>query len=215
MSIFYAASPQVQRVQKVQKVVGKVLKIDRPIGRRVLKFDGPTGRGLWYRPAGDEFYNSALQNGKPNNRASPDGNAPLLPTAPLHGKACHWIFGSFHSPTNPVPLPPRRGRFALCSAFGLIQYEQHYGELAAIAATPYPASPDFPLFRGQNKPQISTRFISISRHSAAKTSPSGGDAAAGGRRGAFPSPAGRLYGFIYTGGAATHHNPQRRSRCQT
>ncbi len=168
MSIFYAASPQVQRVQKVQKVqrvVGKVLKIDRPIGRRVLKFDGPTGRGLWYRPAGDEFYNSALQNGKPNNRASPDGNAPLLPTAPLHGKACHWIFGSFHSPTNPVPLPPeeachwifgslrfptnpvplppRRGKSALCLAFGLIQYEQHYGELAAIAATPYPASPDF------------------------------------------------------------------------
>ena len=27
---------------------------------------------------GDEFYNSASQNGKPNNRASPDGNAPLL-----------------------------------------------------------------------------------------------------------------------------------------
>ena len=24
----------------------------------------------------------------------------------LHGKACHWIFGSFRSPTNPVPLPP-------------------------------------------------------------------------------------------------------------
>ena len=27
---------------------------------------------------GDEFYNFASQNGKPNNRASPDGNAPLL-----------------------------------------------------------------------------------------------------------------------------------------
>ena len=78
MSIFYAASPQVQRVQRV---VGKVLKIDRPIGRRVLKFDGPTGRGLWYRPAGDEFYNSASQNGKPNNRASPDGNAPPIGAA--------------------------------------------------------------------------------------------------------------------------------------
>ena len=101
MSIFYAASPQVQRVQKVQtvqRVVGKVLKIDRPAGRRVLKFDGPTGRGLWYRPAGDEFYNSASQNGKPNNRASPDGNAPLLPTAPLHGKASHVIFRSLSLP---------------------------------------------------------------------------------------------------------------------
>ena len=30
---------------------------------------------------GDEFYNSASQNGKPNNRASPDGNAPLSPPA--------------------------------------------------------------------------------------------------------------------------------------
>ena len=26
---------------------GKVLRIDRPDGRRVLKFDGPLGRGLW------------------------------------------------------------------------------------------------------------------------------------------------------------------------
>jgi len=48
--------------------------------------------------------------------------------------------------------------------------------------------------------------------------PSGEDAAAGGRRGAFPRapgavglfppPIGRLYGFIYTGGAAAHHNPR-------
>ena len=133
-------------------MVGKVLKIDRPVGRRVLKFDGPTGRGLWYRPVGDEFYNSASQNGKPNNRASPDGNAPLSPPAAvlLHRKACHWIlrslpsptnpvplppeeachwiFGSLRFPTNPVPLPPRRGKSALCSAFGLIQFEQHFGD---------------------------------------------------------------------------------------
>ena len=27
----------------------KVLKIDRPVGRRVLRFDGPLARGLWYR----------------------------------------------------------------------------------------------------------------------------------------------------------------------
>ena len=33
----------------------KVLRIDRPEGRRVLKFDGPLGRGLWYRPLGDEY----------------------------------------------------------------------------------------------------------------------------------------------------------------
>ena len=34
----------------------------------------------------------------------------------------------------------------------LICYGQHFGELAASAVTPYPAAPDFPLFRGQNKP---------------------------------------------------------------
>mgnify|MGYP005861610169 CR=1 FL=1 len=33
--------------------------MDRPDGRRVLKFDGLSGRGLWYRPQGDEFYNAA------------------------------------------------------------------------------------------------------------------------------------------------------------
>ena len=48
-------------------------------------------------------------------------------------------------PTNPVPLPPRRGKFALRSA---------------------------------------SKLTSNSRHSAAKTSPSGGGAV--GRRGAFP-----------------------------
>ena len=31
---------------------GKVLKMDRPYGRRVLRFDGLSGRGVWYRPIG-------------------------------------------------------------------------------------------------------------------------------------------------------------------
>ena len=29
--------------------------MDRPDGRRVLKFDGHSGRGLRYRPQGDEY----------------------------------------------------------------------------------------------------------------------------------------------------------------
>ena len=33
----------------------KVLRIDRPDGRRVLKFDGLSGRGLWYRPSGNAY----------------------------------------------------------------------------------------------------------------------------------------------------------------
>ena len=35
---------------------GRFLGLTGPMGRRVLKFDGPLARGLWYRPAGDEFY---------------------------------------------------------------------------------------------------------------------------------------------------------------
>ena len=37
---------------------------------------------------------------------------------------------------TPVPLPPRRGRFALLSAFGLIRCEQHFSELAASGGSP-------------------------------------------------------------------------------
>ena len=34
---------------------GKVHKMDRPYGRRVLKFDGLSGRGLWWRLWDDEY----------------------------------------------------------------------------------------------------------------------------------------------------------------
>ena len=70
------------------------------------------------------------------------------------GKRLTRFSGRFCSPTNHVRLPPRRGRFALRSAFVL---------------------------------------ISILRHNAAKTSPSGGGAV--GRRGAFPTGEARFYGF--------------------
>ena len=35
---------------------GKVLKMDRPDGQRVLKFDGPSGRGLWIAAFGGYAY---------------------------------------------------------------------------------------------------------------------------------------------------------------
>ena len=88
--------------------------------------------------------------GKQTNRPAGDGNAPLLSPAAtsLHGKASHTILSHLRLPTNRVRLPPRRGRFTLCSAFEL---------------------------------------ISITKHSVAKTSPSGESTAAGGNRGAFPT----------------------------
>ena len=39
-----------------KRVVEKgFLRLTGPMGRKVLKFDGPSGRGLWYRPQGDEY----------------------------------------------------------------------------------------------------------------------------------------------------------------
>ena len=49
--------------------------------------------------------------------------------------------------------------------------------------------------RGKFALRLLSCSISCSRHHAAKISPSGGDAAVGGRRGAFPAPSGRLFGF--------------------
>ena len=44
--------------------VEKVLKIDQPVGRRVLKFDGPPGRGLWIA-ASRQFLAPFLWKGAP------------------------------------------------------------------------------------------------------------------------------------------------------
>ena len=64
------SAARVQRVQRVQKVQrGRWTAPTEPRVLKILRFDGPLARGLWYRPSGDEFYNSAPRNGKPYNRA--------------------------------------------------------------------------------------------------------------------------------------------------
>ena len=55
---------KVQRVQRVQRE--RFLGLTGPMGRRVLKFDGLSGRGLWYRPQGDEYYNAAFRRSRPH-----------------------------------------------------------------------------------------------------------------------------------------------------
>ena len=98
---------RVQKVQKVQKVQrGKVLRIDRPDGRRVLRFDGLSGRGLWYRPAGDEYKFSVTD-----------------------------------------------------SPFCVIWHDRHSVNWLAALASPFPATPDFPRKRGQNKTPRNTLLI--------------------------------------------------------
>ena len=44
-------------------------------------------------------------------------------------------------------------------AFYVIWHEKHPADWLAALASPYPASPDFPLFRGQNKTPRNTLFI--------------------------------------------------------
>ena len=47
-------------------------------------------------------------------------------------------------------------------AFYVIWYDNHSADWLAALASPYPASPDFPLFRGKNKTPRNILFISIS-----------------------------------------------------
>ena len=95
---------RVQRVQKVQR--GRLTAPTEPRVLKVLRFDGPLARGLWYRPSGDEYI-AACRQRKPYNRASPDGNAPLLPTAsPPKGWQRNWIRRGAQRPENPVTCFP-------------------------------------------------------------------------------------------------------------
>ena len=59
------------------------------LGRRLQKEGAP----VWIKPLQPGF-----ARGKQANRPSGVGNAPLLPTAPLHGKASHEIFSRLMAP---------------------------------------------------------------------------------------------------------------------
>ena len=95
----------------------RVLKMDRPDGRRVLKFDGLSGRGLRIALTGNTYKVSVTDS--PfciiwYDKHSGDWLAALATPYPgcaglLHGKACHTILRSLCSLTNRVPLPPHPG----------------------------------------------------------------------------------------------------------
>ena len=94
---------------------------------------GTMGAGQWRQC---EFMAAAER--KPYNRASPGGKQANRPVGRLKctpsaayrrrlstGKRLTRFSGRFCSPTNHVRLPPRRGRFALHSASGLISISRH------------------------------------------------------------------------------------------
>ena len=97
------------------------------MGRRVLRFDGPLGRGFWYRPSGDEFYNSAPRNGKPYNRADARWKCTPIPLRglPPKGETTHYILRVADAPSKCVRCAPRRGKSALRSALGIISTSMH------------------------------------------------------------------------------------------
>ena len=94
----------------------RVLRMDRPEGRRVRKFDGPSGRGLRIALRAI-LIKSALRDwlsvsyGMISILVISRCAAPPYPAAPdfLHGKACHTILKSLCSLTNRVPLLPHLG----------------------------------------------------------------------------------------------------------
>ena len=71
-------------------VKGKVLRIDRPDGRRVLKFDGPSGRGLWWR---------LTPQIKKRGAAPP---YPAAPDFPPKGETTHYDLCVAGAPSNHV-----------------------------------------------------------------------------------------------------------------
>ena len=91
------------------------------MGRRVRKFDGPSGRGLWLSPLRAMSIKSALRI----HLSVSYGMIgilvishlrwlfpPLVPygtTFPPRWEACHTILRSLCSLTNRVPLPPHPG----------------------------------------------------------------------------------------------------------
>ena len=122
---------------------GKVLRIDRPDGRRVLRFDGLSGRGLWYRPAGDEYEVSVTDS--PfcviwHDRHSADWLATLA---------------------SPYPASPDFPRSSVGQSKGRPFYGQAKGQLRPTC-TSYAGCA-----QGQNKALKSSSFISNSQHNGA------------------------------------------------
>ena len=58
--------------------------------------------------------------------------------------------------------------------FSVIWHDKHSADWLAALASPYPASPDFPLCRGQNKALKSNPFISGSTVSTGYSAPACG-----------------------------------------
>ena len=118
------ATPLLGRATKGKRLYGQARRLTSPDLHILCRM---CTVGLWVLGSG---INLNLWQQRRENHTT--GLAPVemhpfcrLSATSLHRKACHWIFGSLRFLTNPVPLPPRRGRFALCSTSGRISISRH------------------------------------------------------------------------------------------
>ena len=64
-------------------------------------------------------------------------------------------------------FPSRGNESVTVINLSAIWHDKHSGDWLTAFATPYPALPNFPLCRGQNKALKSSPFISSSQHNGA------------------------------------------------
>jgi hypothetical protein len=176
------------------------LRLTGPMGRRVLKFDGPLARGLWYRLW-------TRPNGREGSKGS-EGSA-CLRQAGSKGAGIALRAMSFIIPLrgmeNRTTAPTARGNAPLfpCGDFHL-----KVKRLTTFCASLTLLQNVFAVHPGGGKFALRSALgiISTSMHSTAKSSPFGGKVVPKVPKGVhfqrpqggllvFPRPPGRLYGF--------------------
>ena len=127
--------------------------------QKVLPASSGRVQRVWYRPWGDEFY--------------------------MLWRSC---IGPPSQPKLALSLPikePPFCRLTVCGGRAAKGSENHKTSLRLMEMHPYLRLRRYFPRRGKSALCSASVLLSISRHSSARISPFGGDAAAGGRRGAF------------------------------
>ena len=113
----------------------KVLRIDRPHGGRVLKIDA-----AWAARVVVSLWDHSVARVQRVQRVRP-------------------AFGRLVQRVMDCPTGNAYKVSVTDLPFCVIRYDRHSADWLATLATPYPAAPDFPLCRGQNKTPRNTLFI--------------------------------------------------------
>ena len=175
----------------------RVLRIDRPDGRKVLKFDGPSGRGLWWRlrrrikKRGRGFRRGLCRRvvkGKVLKMDRPAAGGFLSLTGPWGPRVVDCPVGQC--------LESQRYGIYLFVSYGMMSITviSHLRWLSPFGGWRHHLPP---AERWDNKAPQSNPFISRTTISTGYSAPAcGGSPAKRARGNAFPTPAGRLYGFI-------------------